>query len=84
MDYTRVGDATFDLTMLALGSLGVSVDAGVRSRLFDRGVHSLPDAKRRAYVANIVLRSLDWPIRKDRSAEIEFWLTEADRLLPPE
>ena len=84
MDYTRVGDATFDLTMLALGSLGVSVDSGVRSRLFERGVHSLPDAKRRAYVANLVLRSLDWPIRKDRPAEIEFWLAEADRLLPAE
>lgn len=84
MDYTRVGDATFDLTMLALGSLGVSVEVGVRSRLFERGVHALPDAKRRAYVANLVLRSLDWPIRKHRPAEIEFWLTEADRLLPAE
>lgn len=84
MDYTRVGDATFDLTMLALGSLGVSVDPGVRSRLFERGVHGLHEAKRRAYVANLVLRNLDWPIRKDRRAEIEFWLVEADRLLPPE
>lgn len=82
MDYTRVGDATFDLTMLALGSLGVSVDPGVRSRLYERGVHALPGTKRRAYVANLVLRNLDWSIRKNRLAETEFWLTEADRLLP--
>lgn len=82
MDYTRVGDATFDLTMLALGSLGVSVDPGVRSRLYERGVHALPGPKRRAYVANLVLRNLDWSIRKNRLAETEFWLTEADRLLP--
>lgn len=82
MDYTRVGDATFDLTMLAIGSLGVSVDPGVRSRLYERGVHALPDPKRLAYAANLVLRNLDWSIRKDRPAETEFWLTEADRLLP--
>lgn len=82
MDYTRVGDATFDLAMLAIGSLGVSVDPGVRTRLFERGIHALPDAKRRAYVANLVLRNLDWSIRKDRRAETEFWLSEADRLLP--
>lgn len=84
MDYTRVGDAAFDLTMLALGSLGVTVDPGVRSRVFERGVHSLPEANRRAYLANLVLRNLDWPIRKNRPAEIEFWLAETDRLLPQE
>lgn len=81
MDYTRVGDAAFDLTMLALTSLGVGVDPGVRGPLYDRGVHSLPDPKRRAYLGNLLLRFLDWPIRKNRPAEIEFWLTEADRLL---
>ncbi len=84
MDYTRAGDADFDLTMLALTSLGVGADRGVRGLLYDRGVHSLPDPKRRAYVGNLLLRFLDWPIRKNRPQEIEFWLTEADRLLPAE
>jgi len=84
LDYTRVGDAEFDLTILALGSLGVRVDPGVRSRLFERGVHTLSAAKRRAYVANLLLRNLDWPIRKNRPSDIEFWLTQADRLLPAE
>lgn len=82
MDYTRVGDADFDLAMLALTSLGVHADTGVRSRLFDRGIENLSDARRNAYVANLLLRFLDWPIRKSRPAEIEFWLLEADRLLP--
>jgi thiamine kinase-like enzyme len=83
MDYTRVGDAEFDLAMLALTSLGVHVDPGVRSRLFKGGIENLPGAKRNAYVGNLLLRFLDWPIRKNRPAEIEFWLIEADRLLPP-
>jgi hypothetical protein len=82
MDYTQVGDAAFDLTALAVGSFGVGVDPGVRSRLYERGIHALAGAQRRAYVANLVLRNLDWPIRMNRPAEIEFWLTEADRLLP--
>jgi thiamine kinase-like enzyme len=82
LDYTRVGDADFDLAMLALTSLGVHADAGVRRRLFDCGIKNLPDAKRNAYIGNLLLRFLDWPIRKSRPAEIEFWLVEADRLLP--
>ena len=82
MDYARLGDADFDLTMLALSSLGVGVDRGVRGLLFDRGVDALPDPKRRAYVGSLLLRFLDWPIRRGRTAEVEFWLAEADRLLP--
>jgi hypothetical protein len=57
------------------------VDRGVRSRLFERGVHSLPDARRSAYLGHLLLRFLDWPIRKTRPDEIEFWLAEADDLL---
>jgi len=82
MDYTRVGDAEFDLVTLAVASLGVDADAGVRARLFTRGIDSLPDVKRHAYVGNLLLRCLDWPIRKNRREEIEFWLEQADRLLP--
>lgn len=82
MDYTRVGDASFDLTMLALSSLGVVVEPGVRSRLFEDGVAELSDARRSAYVGNLLLRFLDWPIRKGRTEEIEFWIAQADRLLP--
>jgi hypothetical protein len=44
VDFTRVGDAMFDLTMLALGSSGVDAANGIRSRLFDRGLRELPVA----------------------------------------
>lgn len=82
MDYVRIGDAAFDLTMLAIASLGVTVDPGVRSRLFDHGVNALPQVKHDVYVANLLLRYLDWSIRKSRLAEIDFWLAQTDRLLP--
>lgn len=82
MDYTRIGDAAFDLTMLAISSLGVTADPGVRTRLFEHGVAALSDPKRRVYVSNLVLRNLDWAIRKSRHSEIDFWLTQTKRLLP--
>lgn len=81
MDYTRLGDAAFDLAMLAVASLEVGADPGVRHRLFELGLHALSDTKRRVYVANLLLRNLDWSIRKNRTAETDFWLAESDRLL---
>jgi hypothetical protein len=82
LDYARVGDARFDLAMLALSSLGVEADPGVRRRLLELGIDELPDALRAAYVGNFLLRCLDWGVRKDRAAEVEFWIAHADRLLP--
>lgn len=81
LDYACLGDAAFDLTMLAVSSLGVGADPGVRSRLFAAGVDALAAPRRRAYVANLLLRNLDWSIRGHRPAAIDFWLGEADRLL---
>jgi hypothetical protein len=81
LDFTRVGDATFDLTSLALNSLELDVEPGVRTRLFDAGVHSLELDRRLPYVAHILLKCLDWPIRKGRLDEVELWLTHADGLL---
>lgn len=82
MDYVRIGDAAFDLTMFAIASLGVTADPGVRERLFDLGVEALSDAKRNVYVANLLLRNLDWAIRKSRRSDIEFWLSQTERLMP--
>ena len=81
LDYARVGDPVFDLTMLAVASLEHDVEAGVRRRLMVAGVESLESEQRAAYIGNLLLRLLDWPIRKGRVDEIEFWLTMADRLL---
>ena len=82
MDYVRVGDSAFDLVMLALSSLEVGTERGVRSRLFARGIDELPEPRRSAYVGNFLLRALDWPIRKSRPDEVEFWIAQADQLLP--
>lgn len=82
MDFTCVGDATFDLTTLAITSLDVTADPGVRARLFDWGIASLPEPKRRVYVAHLLLRLLDWAVRGTRHVEIEFWLAQTERLLP--
>ena len=81
LDYARLGDASFDLVMLAVSSLSTTVEAGVRTRLF-RSVHALADGARNAYLAHLLLRCLDWPIRKGRTREVEFWIERADELLP--
>jgi hypothetical protein len=81
LDYTRAGDAGFDLVFLAVSSLGLAADGGVRRRLFEAVTSMVEEPRRLAYTANILLRSLDWPIRKGRTEEIEFWLAHADRLL---
>jgi thiamine kinase-like enzyme len=81
LDYARVGDAAFDLACLAVASLGIEADPGVRKRLFAAGIDTLDRPRRRAYVGNLLLRNLDWPIRKNRPDEVEFWLKQSDRLL---
>ena len=81
LDYTRLGDAAFDLTCLALASLDHAVEPGVRKRLMAAGVESLGSKQRAAYIGNLLLRLLDWPIRKHRVDELEFWVENADRLL---
>ena len=83
LDYARIGDACFDLVFLAVSSLSIESDAGVRRRLFEAVRTSVEEPRRLAYVGNLVLRLLDWPIRKGRTAEVEFWLRQADRLLEP-
>jgi thiamine kinase-like enzyme len=81
LDFAQVGDAAFDLASLAVSSLATSVEPGVRSRLFD-SVAALPAPRRSAYYAHLVLRNLDWPIRKGRTDDVEFWLAQAEHLLP--
>jgi hypothetical protein len=80
-DFVTTGDAMFDLTSLAVSALGVACEPGVRRRLLDAGVDSLDDTRRQAYVGHLLLRNLDWAIRKERVEGIVFWLDSADRLL---
>lgn len=80
LDYARTGDAAFDLAFLAVFSMAYRCDQTVRDYLVAVGLDSLDPARRQAYVGNLLLRLLDWPIRKNRTEEIEFWLPKADWL----
>ncbi|WCO69193.1 phosphotransferase [Iamia majanohamensis] len=81
LDFVLVGDAAFDLVTLAMTSVAVEADPGVRSRLLAVALDDLDPARRGAYVGHLLVRFLDWPIRRGRWDEVEMWLGQADRLL---
>ena len=80
-DFAVVGDAAFDLVMLALASLAVPCAPGVRTRLFTEAFDDLGELPAQAYLAHLFVRLLDWPIRRGRSDEIQFWLDRAEGML---
>ena len=80
-DFAMVGDAAFDLVMLALTSLPLTCESGVRSRLFAEAFDQLDDLRAQAYLGHLFVRLIDWPIRRNSPAEVEFWLARADELL---
>jgi hypothetical protein len=80
-DFAIVGDAAFDLVMLALTSLHFSCEPGVRSRLFAEAFDQLDELRAQSYLAHLFVRLIDWPIRRKSAAEVDFWLARADELL---
>jgi thiamine kinase-like enzyme len=80
-DFAVVGDARFDLVMLALTSLTVPCEAGARSQLFAAAFDELDELRAQTYLAHLFIRLLDWPIRKDRPDEVAFWLSRSDEML---
>jgi hypothetical protein len=80
-DHAAIGDAAFDLVLLALGSLSGQCEKGVRSRLFAAAFDGLGELRRRAYLSHFFLRLLDWSIRRGREDEIEFWLDQSQHML---
>lgn len=80
-DFATVGDAHFDLVTLAVSSLGLPCDHGVRERLFASAIDDLDEVRAQAYLAHLFLRIIDWPIRRSRHEEVELWLDRADELL---
>lgn len=80
-DFVIVGDAAFDLVMLALTSLLVECEEGVRSRLFADAFDQLDGLKAQAYLGHLFVRLIDWPIRRNSPTEVDFWLAKADELL---
>ena len=81
LDYARTGDAAFDLAFLAVSSIAYPCDEGTREHLLEIGLDALDPPRRLAYVGNLLLRLLDWPIRKHRIEDVEFWLPKVDWLL---
>ncbi len=79
-DFATVGDSAFDLVSLALASLALPCDPGVRSRLF-ASFDGLDEVRRQAYLAHLFVKNLDWPIRRGRPGHVEFWLDRADEML---
>jgi len=80
-DFATVGDAAFDLVMLALASLTLPCDPGVRTRLFATAFDDLDELRTSAYLAHLFVRHLDWSIRRERRDEVDFWLARADEML---
>lgn len=80
-DFAAVGDAQFDLVMLAVSSLDLPCDPGVRERLFASALDDLDELRSQMYLAHLFLRVIDWPIRRRRHDEVELWLERADDLL---
>ncbi len=80
-DFVLVGDANFDLVMLALTCLRLECSPGVSSRLFDEAFEHLDEVRAKAYLAHLFVRLVDWPIRRDSRVDVDFWLDQADRLL---
>ncbi len=80
-DFSVVGDAAFDLVMLAVTSLTLPCEPGVRTRLFALAFDDLDALRAQVYLAHLFIRLIDWPIRRRQPDEIEFWLDKAEELL---
>jgi len=80
-DFSVVGDAAFDLVMLALTSLTLPCEPGVRTRLFTSAFDDLDALRAQVYLSHLFIRLIDWPIRRGQPNEIEFWLARAEELL---
>jgi hypothetical protein len=80
-DFVIIGDAAFDLVMLALTSTTLACEADVSSRLFTEAFAHLDPLRAQAYLGHLFVRLIDWPIRRNSPAEVEFWLAQADELL---
>jgi hypothetical protein len=78
-DFVTVGDAAFDLVCIAMSAVDTPCDPGVEDRLVAAAFADLDPLRRNAYAGHLVVRILDWAIRKHRPDEVELWLTQAGR-----
>lgn len=70
----RAGDAAFDLVTLGFGLSVADVPAAGRVLVWEEVLRRTDAAERRAYVAHMALRQVDWSIRYRTSADVDHWL----------
>ncbi len=80
-DFALVGDAAFDLVTAAVSARAFPCEEGVDDRLLAAALGGLDQTTRRAYLGHLLVRVVDWPIRRGRRSEVELWLDVADDLL---
>jgi aminoglycoside phosphotransferase (APT) family kinase protein len=70
----RSGDSVFDLVTLAFGLTVAQVSTKASDRVWETvRQRSIPDV-RRAYVAHMALRQVDWSIRHRTAEDVDHWL----------
>jgi thiamine kinase-like enzyme len=82
-EWATVGDAAFDLVTLALSARDHPCAPGVVGRLWRTAIEATDEPRRAVYVAHLSLRFVDWSIRHHSASDVDRWLDEADRRLPP-
>lgn len=77
----RSGDSAFDLATLAFGLSVAQVSARARDHVVEElRQRAAPDA-RRAYVAHMALRQVDWSIRHRTAEDVDHWLRVSSEFL---
>jgi len=82
-EYTTVGDGGFDLVALAACCSDHDPEPGVEDALWARVEREVAEPWRTAFIAHLMLRNVDWAIRNHGADDVEHWLAEANRRLPP-
>jgi len=82
-EYATVGDGGFDLVALAVCAPNHHPDPGVDDVLWNAVDAQVAEPWRTVFVAHMLLRNVDWAIRNHGAHDVERWLREAHRLLPP-
>jgi thiamine kinase-like enzyme len=80
-DFALIGDAAFDLVMLAVTSLALRCEEGVSARLFAEAFDQLDEVRTQTYLGHLFVRLIDWPIRRNSASEVDFWIAKAEELL---
>lgn len=73
----RSGDSVFDLVTLAFGLTVAEVSGRARAQVWEEVRRRTAPGPRRAYVAHMALRQVDWSIRHRTAEDVDHWLSVA-------